>query len=137
MSQPARFYIDGFLLNISESAYLVRVEPANGDTALYAQAASLPGWIFNSAHAIWLTQENAPLLERARRGDEVKNRILNRGGTHAKQQPHDQSRRFNQRPVRRSLKADGKQNASNETRLSDVDRHATHFEAISLAGRRM
>ena len=88
MSQPARFYVDGFLLKILESAYLVRVEPANGNTGRYTGTSNLPKWIFDSAHAIWLMQDDAPLIERARRGDEIKNRILKNGDTNAKHHKH-------------------------------------------------
>lgn len=80
MAQSARFYVDGFLLKILESAYLVQVEPANGGTARYAQPASLPRWIFQSSHAIWLTRDDAPLVDRARRGEEIKHRIMSKEG---------------------------------------------------------
>jgi hypothetical protein len=74
--QPARFYMDGFLLKIVDSAYLVHVEPANGNTGRYVKPSSLPDWIFRSSHAIWLMQDSGSLVDRARRGDEIKQRIM-------------------------------------------------------------
>jgi hypothetical protein len=74
--QPVRFYVDGFLLKILDSAYLVQVEPANGNTGLYIKPSDLPDWIFRSSHAIWLVQEDGSLIDRARRGDEVKQQIM-------------------------------------------------------------
>ena len=76
MAQTVRIYVNGFLLKILDSAYLVQVEPANGNTGRYASISNLPGWIFHSAHAIWLTKENAPMIDRARKGDEIKHQIL-------------------------------------------------------------
>ncbi len=84
MSQPARVYVDGFLLKILDSAYLVQVEPANGKSGSYARPQNLPKWIFKSAHAIWMTLEDAPLMDRARRGDEIKTRIMREGETNDK-----------------------------------------------------
>jgi hypothetical protein len=77
--QTGRIYIDGFLLRILDSAYLVQVQAANGRTGRYVRPSSLPAWIFKSPHAIWMTEEDGPLIERARKGDEIKQRIWNKG----------------------------------------------------------
>ncbi len=78
MSNTARFYVDGFLLKVFESAYLVEVKPANGETGRYQSTSALPRWMFHSSHAIWLTEEDAPIVDRARKGDAIKNEILHR-----------------------------------------------------------
>ena len=75
-SQSSPLYIDGFLLSIVDSAYLIKVEPANGTTGKYSSAGNLPDWIFHSVHAIWLTQDDAPLMDRAIKGDEIKHQIM-------------------------------------------------------------
>ncbi|MCI0413134.1 hypothetical protein L0222_10090 [bacterium] len=80
MSQhPARYYVDGFLLKILDSAYLVQVEPTNGNTGRYVTPAHLPEWIFRSSHAIWLVQDEGSLADRATKGDEIKQRIMSKG----------------------------------------------------------
>jgi hypothetical protein len=76
LTQPSPLYVDGFLLRILDSAYLVQVEPANGKTGRYEDPANLPDWIFKSAHAIWLSQEEGPMLERATKGDQVKRQLM-------------------------------------------------------------
>jgi hypothetical protein len=78
MAQAARFYVDGFLLRVFDSAYIVEVKPANGETGRYYKPASLPDWMFRSSHAIWLSEEDAPIFDRARKGDEIKKQILAR-----------------------------------------------------------
>ena len=80
MSQAAQFYVDGFLLRVFDSAYLVEVKPANGETGCYQRTSSLPDWMFHSYHAIWLSEEEAPLVERARKGDAIKNEMISRAG---------------------------------------------------------
>ncbi len=77
--QTERFYVDGFLLRILNSAYLVEVEPAEDTAARDADPANLPGWIFKSSHAIWLMRANAPLVDRAKKGDEIKQTIMTKG----------------------------------------------------------
>lgn len=84
MPQNAKFYVDGYLLRILDSVYLVEVEPANGRTGRYEKPANLPQWIFRSPHAIWLTQEKVPIMERAVRGEEVKQQIMNKEKNHEK-----------------------------------------------------
>ena len=80
ITQSSPLYVDGFLLRILDSAYLVQVEPANGKTGRYEDPANLPDWVFKSAHAIWLSQEEGPILERATKGDQIKRQLMQSGG---------------------------------------------------------
>jgi hypothetical protein len=80
MSQAGRFYVNGFLLRVFDSAYLVEVKPANGETGYYQKPSSLPDWMFRSSHAIWLSEEDAPMVDRARKGDAIKKEIISRSG---------------------------------------------------------
>lgn len=78
MSETARYYMNGFLLKVYDSAYVVEVKPANGETGLYAQYYSIPEWVFRSPHSIWISEEEtpAPLFIKAKKGEEIKQQIL-------------------------------------------------------------
>jgi hypothetical protein len=78
MSEATSFYVHGFLLRIFDSAYLVEVRPAEGETGYYRTPSTLPAWMFRSRHAIWLADEDAPILDRARKGENMKQEILQR-----------------------------------------------------------
>jgi hypothetical protein len=78
MSEATNFYVEGFLLRIFDSAYLVQVKPANGETGFYQHPSSLPGWAFRSSHAIWLSDEDAPMVDRARTGESIKHQLMSR-----------------------------------------------------------
>jgi len=80
MLQTMQFYVDGFLLRVFDSAYLVEAKPANGETGHYQKPSSLPDWMFRSSHAIWLSADEAPLVDRARKGDAIKQEIISRSG---------------------------------------------------------
>jgi hypothetical protein len=78
MPETARYYVNGFLLKIFDSAYLVEVKPANGETGRYEESDGLPEWIFRSPHSIWVAEEETPqpLMVRAKKGEDLKNKIL-------------------------------------------------------------
>ena len=89
MPEAARYYVNGFLLKIFDSAYLVEVIPANGETGRYESSNALPKWVFQSPHSIWVAEEETtlPLMIRANRGEEIKKEILqtlNRRNRYAK-----------------------------------------------------
>ena len=65
------FQLDRFSLMINPACYLVMVS-RSGPLESATTDASFPEWIFDSRHAIWLTEEEKPIAERARRGDEIK-----------------------------------------------------------------
>jgi hypothetical protein len=76
MSEATSYYIHGFLLRVFDSAYLVEVKPANGETGYYKKVSTLPAWMFRSPHAIWLTDEDGPIADRANKGESIKQEIL-------------------------------------------------------------
>src|SRR5437867_3670480 len=76
MPESARFYVNGFVLKVFNSAYLVVVKPANGETGRYQKFSQLPEWVFRSSHSIWISDEEAPLMIRAMKGDEIKKQIM-------------------------------------------------------------
>jgi hypothetical protein len=76
MSQFHQYHLDGFLLKVNDFAYLVEIESTGEKPARKANPADLPSWIFDSEHAIWLTDENLPIKDRAARGDRVKEKLM-------------------------------------------------------------
>lgn len=66
----------GFLLTVCNDGYLVEVRPEGIHPADCEQSSCLPDWVFHSPHAIWLTEENAPLNVRAAKGDRIRRRLL-------------------------------------------------------------
>ena len=78
MSEATSYYVHGFLLQVFDSAYLVEVKPANGETGYYRNPSTLPSWMFRSPHAIWLTDEDAPIVDRANKGESIKQEIMQR-----------------------------------------------------------
>jgi len=76
MSQVHQYYLDGFLLKVDDYAYLVEIHAIDKKTPTEGTPKDLPpSWIFQSEHAIWLTDENLPIKERAARGDRIREKL--------------------------------------------------------------
>jgi hypothetical protein len=71
MPQIHQYYLHGFLLKVDDFAYLVEIKPTSEKPLNKDRPADLPDWIFHSQHAIWLTDENLPIKDRAARGDRI------------------------------------------------------------------
>jgi hypothetical protein len=68
--------LDGFLLHVDNFAYLVEIHASkkvSPDTA----PEELPDWLFQSRHAIWLTDENLPIQDRAAHGESIRQKLKN------------------------------------------------------------
>jgi hypothetical protein len=75
MSQVHQYYLDGFLLKVDDFAYLVEIHTADKKRSTQGNSMDLPSWIFQSEHAIWLTDENLPIKDRAARGDRIREKL--------------------------------------------------------------
>jgi len=71
-----RFLVQGFALNVNDSAYLVEVSPHVEGAEQFQDLGKLPAWIFQSKHAIWLAPINAALADRAIKGEQIKHRLI-------------------------------------------------------------
>jgi hypothetical protein len=71
-----RFLVQGFTLNVNDSAYLVEVSPYIEGAEQFQDLRKLPAWIFQSKHAIWLARINAALADRAMKGEQIKNKLI-------------------------------------------------------------
>jgi hypothetical protein len=61
---------------VNHSAYLVEIElNIRKDTKKISES-ELPEWIFRSRHAIWLTVENGSIHERAKRGEQIRQKLM-------------------------------------------------------------
>jgi len=75
MSLGKEFSVKGYRLTVFEKGYLVKVSPS-GIHAERKNGVQLPEWCFQSEHAIWLTEESAPLSIRALNGDKIKQQLM-------------------------------------------------------------
>jgi hypothetical protein len=75
MGQPLRYRLGRFLLTVNSACYLIEVRECDR-TDLDREPSDLPSWIFESKHAIWLTDENKPIFERAKHGEKIKKQFL-------------------------------------------------------------
>lgn len=71
-----RFLVQGFALNVNDSAYLVEVSQHLEGAEQFQDLGKLPAWIFQSKHAIWLAPINAALADRAMKGEQIKNKLI-------------------------------------------------------------
>ncbi|MCI0612990.1 hypothetical protein L0244_08365 [bacterium] len=71
-----RFLVQGFALNVNDSAYLVEVSPHSEGMEQFQDLEKLPAWIFQSKHAIWLVPINAALADRAMKGEQIKRKLI-------------------------------------------------------------
>ena len=77
MSQVHQYYLDGFLLKVDDFAYLVEIRPVDQKRSTEDNPKDPPpSWIFQSEHAIWLTDENLPIKDRAARGDRIREKLF-------------------------------------------------------------
>jgi hypothetical protein len=74
MTESGKFVLDEFLLSVNKDCFLVEVKERHGEERS-ARVEDLPGWIFFSEYALWLTDENKPIGERAQRGERVRKRL--------------------------------------------------------------
>lgn len=70
------FYLNGFLLKVNNGSHLVEIKPSEKHSIHRMDSTDLPDWIFYSRHAIWLTEEDLPIKERADHGERVKRKLL-------------------------------------------------------------
>jgi hypothetical protein len=82
MSEAALYILHGLALRVYPKAYLVEVRRMDEDTQEESRLADLPDWVFRSRRAIWLTLENAPIQNRAERGEKIKKELLSALTTH-------------------------------------------------------
>lgn len=82
VSRGAHFSMGGFVLTVCNDGYLVEVRPESVHPVDCEQTSCLPDWVFHSAHAIWLTEENAPLNVRAAKGERIRRRLLKKAEIH-------------------------------------------------------
>lgn len=75
MNQVLRFHVDTFELTVDNVSYTVAVREDPNSVAADNTCSELPGWVFQSKHAIWLAEENASLYERAAKGERIKERL--------------------------------------------------------------
>jgi hypothetical protein len=76
MSTIKRFLVQGFALNVNDSAYLVEVTPHVEESGPFQDLIKLPAWTFQSKHAIWLAPINAALHDRALEGEQIKHKLI-------------------------------------------------------------
>jgi hypothetical protein len=72
-----QFYLDGFLLSVDNYAYLVEIKSSEKKVIQDSGADELPDWMFDSRHAIWLTDENLPIRDRAAHGESIRQKLKN------------------------------------------------------------
>ena len=75
MANPLCYRLGHFLLTVNSACYLVEVRECE-QTDPDKQSSEIPSWVFESKHAIWLTDENKPIFERAKHGEKIKNQFL-------------------------------------------------------------
>jgi hypothetical protein len=76
MSQIQNYYLQGLSLRVNDSAYLVEIELNISKNAKKISESDLPEWIFRSRHAIWLTVESGSIHDRAKHGDQIREKLM-------------------------------------------------------------
>lgn len=76
MNEGSLYVIHGHALRIYPKAYLVEVLPREEKVEYESRFSDIPEWVFGSRRAIWLTLENGTMVNRAKRGDQIKNELL-------------------------------------------------------------
>jgi hypothetical protein len=75
MSKIEQFHIGEFLIHVDEGTYLVEVKQTNSAPSFHT-IEDLPHWVFASRYAIWLTEGDAPIRDRAAEGERIKQRFI-------------------------------------------------------------
>ena len=78
------FYFDGFVLSVDALTYLVRIRKSDYEASHQHRPEDLPDWIFGSKLAIWLLEEEAPMLQRSLEGEKIRNFLLSQRASHVK-----------------------------------------------------
>lgn len=81
-AKASRYQVGGFELTVFDQAYLVEVKTAPSNPAEPHLISGLPEWVFLSRHAIWLTDDEADLADRDRKGNQIKQSLIKQIGTH-------------------------------------------------------
>jgi hypothetical protein len=76
------FYFDGFVLSVDALTYLIRIRKADHEPYEFHRPEDLPEWVFGSKLAIWLLEEEAPMLQRSLEGDKIRNHLLSQRLSH-------------------------------------------------------
>jgi hypothetical protein len=71
MAESGKYVLDQFHLTLNKDCFLVEVKERNGEEPS-ARVEDLPGWIFFSKYALWLTEDNKPIGDRALQGERVR-----------------------------------------------------------------
>ena len=79
-TKASQYQVGGFELTVFNQAYLVEVKAVSNRSADAGMISGLPEWVFRSSHAIWLTDDEAALEERALKGDEIKQALIEQIG---------------------------------------------------------
>ena len=84
MRDVMNYYFEGFVLSVDAMTYLVRIRKADVDAARFDEVEDLPEWAFQSRLAIWLMEDEAPILQRSLEGDKIRSLLLSRRMSHVK-----------------------------------------------------
>jgi hypothetical protein len=76
MSRIQNYYLQELSLRVNDSAYLVEIELNIKKNGEKMSQSDLPEWIFRSRHAIWLTLENRSIYDRAKHGDQIREKLM-------------------------------------------------------------
>ena len=69
------FQLKHYGLRINSACYLVTVSNTSQKEDSH-RVQDLPDWVFTSKHAVWLTEEEEPIADRARNGDEIRKQLF-------------------------------------------------------------
>ena len=72
--EKKRYVIDDLVLTLEESSHLVLIDECDSDRTLHG-VEDLPGWVFESPYAIWLTAGDEPIRVRALEGERVRQKL--------------------------------------------------------------
>ncbi|PWT91659.1 MAG: hypothetical protein C5B54_04915 [Acidobacteria bacterium] len=75
MAELQQFHVDQFTLKLNPACYIVEVATEEGE-AHRDSLTSLPKWVFESKHTIWLADEQTTIAERARKGETLRQQLL-------------------------------------------------------------
>jgi hypothetical protein len=75
MADLLHFYLEPFVLTVNPACYLVEVAKRNREETRNSRLSELPEWVFQSKHAIWLTDENATIATRAKNGEQIRQKL--------------------------------------------------------------
>lgn len=75
MIDALEIWLAGYCLEIYNASYLVQVTTERHKRSANTELRNVPDWVFHSKHAIWLTDEDASMLDRANHGDGIKKQL--------------------------------------------------------------